>query len=203
MRLILMRHGETIWNAEQRLQGHDNAPLSARGREQALSFRHLLDELRPKAVVSSDLGRCRETVALIGHPDAPADARLRELGMGEWTGWRKPDLIAHHPHEYWSWRAGEHCPAGGETWHDFRARVEDGLRDWLARTGGDLLAVVHSGVIRAALSAFLDLPQGRIVPVTPGTATMLQFDDPFSTQVKLEGYNLGLFAPQGAEAVPD
>ena len=203
MRLILMRHGETIWNAEQRLQGHDNAPLSARGREQALAFRHLLAELRPKAVVSSDLGRCRETVGLIGHPDAPADARLRELGMGEWTGRRKPDLIAEHPREYWAWRAGEHYPPGGESWQDFRARVEDGLRDWLARTDGDLLAVVHSGVIRAALSAFLGIPQGRIVPVTPGTATMLQFDTPFSTEVKLEGYNFGLFAPQSAEAVSD
>lgn len=203
MRLILMRHGETIWNAEQRLQGHDNAPLSARGREQALAFRHLLHELRPKAVVSSDLGRCRETVGLIGFPEAPSDTRLRELNMGEWTGRRKPDLIAEHPREYWAWRAGTHYPAGGESWQDFRARVEEGLRDWLARTGGDLLAVVHSGVIRAALSAFLDLPQGRIVPVTPGTATMLQFGAAFDEDVKLEGYNLGLFAPQGAETVPD
>lgn len=203
MRLILMRHGETIWNAEQRLQGHGNAPLSQRGKEQALAFRHLLRELRPKAVVSSDLGRCRETVDLIGFPQAPADARLRELDMGEWTGRRKPDLITEHSREYWAWRAGEYQPAGGEAWRDFRARVEAGLRDWLARTDGDLLAVVHSGVIRAALAAFLDIPQGRMVPVTPGTATMLQFDDPRSDNVKLEGYNLGLFAPQTAEAVSD
>lgn len=203
MRLIMMRHGETIWNAEQRLQGHDNAPLSARGREQALAFRHLLQELGPKAVVSSDLGRCRETVALIGFPDAPADARLRELNMGEWTGHSKPDLIAKYPQEYWAWRAGTHHPKGGERWQNFRARVEEALRDWLARADGDLLAVVHSGVIRAALSAFLELPQARIVPVTPGTATMLQFDNPFGGDVKLEGYNLGLFAPESAEAVPD
>lgn len=203
MRLIMMRHGETIWNAQQRLQGHDNAPLSARGRAQALAFRDLLRELRPKAVVSSDLGRCRETVALIGFPNAPADPRLRELNMGEWTGRSKPDLIAQYPKEYWAWRAGSHHPAGGECWHDFRARVEQALREWLARANGDLLAVVHSGVIRAALSAFLELPQGRIVPATPGTATMLQFADPFGDDVKLEGYNLGNFLPESGEAVSD
>lgn len=203
MRLILMRHGETIWNAEQRLQGHDNAPLSPRGRDQARAFRHLVGALRPKAVVSSDLGRCRETVALIGFPDAPADSRLRELGMGEWTGRRKPDLIAEHPQDYWAWRAGTYCPAGGETWQDFERRIVAGLRDWLQRTDGDVLAVVHSGVVRAALTAFLGLPQDRITPVTPGTATMLNFEDPASDRVKLEGYNIGLFAPQHVEAVPD
>lgn len=203
MRLILMRHGETIWNAEQRLQGHDNAPLSARGIEQALSFRHLIAALNPKCVVSSDLGRCRETVKLIGFEDAPADASLRELNMGEWTGRRKPDLIARNPEEYWAWRAGTWHPAGGEAWQDFVNRVEAGLRDWLRRADGDVLAVVHSGVIRAALTAFLGLPQDRLIPVTPGTATMLNFDNPLSRNVRLEGYNLGLFAPQTADAVSD
>lgn len=203
MRLILMRHGETMWNAEQRLQGHDNAPLSERGREQALGFRHLLASLQPKAVVSSDLGRCRETVALIGFPDAPADSRLRELQMGDWTGRRKPDLIAEHSDDYRAWRAGEYHPLGGESWQDFESRVVAGLRDWLSKANGDLLAVVHSGVIRVALAAFLGLPQDRIVPVTPGTATLLQFDTPFSRAAKLESYNLGLFAPERAEIVSD
>lgn len=198
-----MRHGETMWNAEQRLQGHDNAPLSQRGREQALSFRHLIPTLRPKTVVSSDLGRCRETVELIGFPDAPADARLRELQMGEWTGRRKPDLIAEHFEDYWAWRAGDYHPAGGESWQEFESRVVTGLRDWLDRTDGDVLAVVHSGVIRVALSAFLGLSQDRLVPVTPGTATLLQFDSPFSRAVKLESYNFGLFAPERAEVVSD
>ena len=92
--------------------------------------------------------------------------------------------LAAFPHHHRTWRDDDDhprdCPvrfrhAGGESWQDFRTRVEDGLRGWLARTEGDLLVVVHSGVIRAALSAFLDLPQGRIVPITPGTATMLAF----------------------------
>lgn len=203
MRLILMRHGETIWNAEQRLQGHENAPLSARGVEQARSFRRVVEDLAPRRVVSSDLGRCRETLELIGFEGAPLDPRLRELRMGEWSGRRKPDLIADHPEKYWAWRAGTYHPEGGESWHEFENRVVAGLRDWLERSDGDLLAVVHSGVIRAALYAFLGLPQDRIVPVTPGTATLLSFENASSDMVRLEGYNIGLFAPQTADAVSD
>jgi glucosyl-3-phosphoglycerate phosphatase len=203
MRLILMRHGETIWNAEQRLQGHDNAPLSERGIGQALAFRPLVDSLKPKQVVSSDLGRCRETVRLIGFENAPADARLRELDMGEWTGRRKPELIAENPEIYWAWRAGKFKPAGGEGWQEFESRVSKALRDWLTRADGDVLAVVHSGVIRAALTSFLGLSQNSILPVTPGTATILDFESDQSDHVRLEAYNIGLFAPQMAEMVPD
>jgi glucosyl-3-phosphoglycerate phosphatase len=203
MRLILMRHGETIWNAEQRLQGHDNAPLSPCGIQQALGFKPMIAEFSPKQVVSSDLGRCRETVGLIGYPDAPADARLRELNMGVWTGQRKPDLIAQRPDDYWAWRAGTFHPEGGETWDQFETRVADGLRDWLHKTDGDVLAVVHSGVIRAAMVAFLGLAQHRLLPVTPGTGTILHFDDADAEHGKLEGYNIGLFVPQTAKAVAD
>lgn len=203
MRLILMRHGETIWNAEQRLQGHENAPLSPRGIQQALGFKPMLGCLNPKHVVSSDLGRCRETVSLIGHADAPADARLRELNMGVWTGRRKPELIAEHPDDYWAWRNGTFHPEGGESWRQFEDRVSGGLRDWLERIDDDVLAVVHSGVIRAAMVAFLGLTQNNILPVTPGTGTILHFDDAASPYAKLEGYNIGLFAPQVAESVAD
>lgn len=203
MRLVLVRHGETFWNAEQRLQGHADAPLSPRGIEQARSFAHYARALAPKGVVSSDLGRCRETARLLGFRDVPADARLRELNMGDWTGRTKPELIAAHPDEYWAWRAGRHYPANGETLEDFRSRVAEGLRDWLQRTDGDLLAVVHSGVVRAALEAFLGISPDKLVPVTPGTGTILTFADANSNDVRLEGFNLGVFAPQLEATVSD
>lgn len=203
MRLILVRHGETMWNAEQRLQGHADAPLSPRGIEQARAFSHYAQALAPKQVVSSDLGRCRETARLLGFRDVPADARLRELHMGDWTGRTKPDLIAERPDEYWAWRAGLFRPANAETWDEFRARIVVAARDWLQRTDGDVLAVVHSGVVRAALSVFLGLSQDKLVPVTPGTGTILNFADAMSDDVRLEGFNLGLFAPQMESSVSD
>ena len=99
--------------------------------------------------------------------------------------------------------AGTFHPEGGETWEQFETRVAEGLRDWLRKTDGDVLAVVHSGVIRAALVAFLGLLQHRLLPVTPGTGTILHFDGADAKHAKLEGYNIGLFAPQSAEAVAD
>jgi len=195
MRLILMRHGETTWNAESRLQGQDNSALSERGVEQVRRFRAFLKALKPARVVSSDLGRTRQTANLIGHGDCPSDARLREWDMGSWTGQTKPELIAAHGALYHAWRAGEHTPDGAEPWAVFRARVEDGLRDWLGRGEGDLLAVVHGGVIRAALHAFLDMPPARVIPVTPGTGTILSFQPGGQGQAQLEGYNIGAVVP--------
>ncbi|WP_395543601.1 histidine phosphatase family protein [Neotabrizicola sp. sgz301269] len=195
MRLILMRHGETTWNAEARLQGQDNSDLSERGVEQARRFGAFVRALKPARVVSSDLGRTRQTVALIGHGDCPSDARLREWHMGSWTGRTKPELIAAHADLYHAWRAGTYTPEGGEPWGAFRDRVAGGLRHWLAAGEGDLLAVVHGGVIRAALDVFLQLPPARVIPVTPGTGTILSFAPDQFAQAQLEGYNIGAVVP--------
>ncbi|AWD23682.1 histidine phosphatase family protein [Fuscovulum blasticum] len=195
MRLILMRHGETDWNAESRLQGQDNSSLSPRGIEQVRRFRAFLKALNPARVVSSDLGRTRQTAELIGHGTCPSDPRLREWDMGSWTGRTKPELIAAHADLYHAWRAGEYTPEGSEPWETFRARVAEGLRHWLAAGQGDLLAVVHGGVIRAALHAFLDIGPSRVIPVTPGTGTILNFRPGAWQTAQLEGYNIGAVVP--------
>ena len=195
MRLILMRHVETTWNAEARLQGQDNSDLSERGIEQARRFRAFVRALKPARVVSSDLGRTRQTAELIGHGDCPSDPRLREWHMGSWTGRTKPELIAAHADLYHAWRAGRHTPEGSEPWAVFRDRVAEGLRHWLAAGQGDLLAVVHGGVIRAALDAFLQIPPSRVIPVTPGTGTILSFPPGDFTAAQLEGYNIGAVVP--------
>ncbi len=195
MRLIMLRHGETVWNAEQRLQGQDDSRLSERGIEQALRFIGFARALQPYRVVASDLGRTRQTAELIGHPDAPSDARLRELHTGECTGHIKADLIVQQPENYFAWRAGTFTPAGGETWATFRARIAAGIRHWLGNGTGDILAVVHGGVIRAACHEFLDLPPSRVIPVTPGTATILNFTSPTAEAAHLEGYNIGAVVP--------
>lgn len=195
MRLILMRHGETTWNAESRLQGQDNSDLSERGIEQVRRFRAFVRALKPARVVSSDLGRTRQTAELIGFGDCPSDARLREWHMGTWTGRTKPELIAAHADLYHAWRAGDHTPEGSESWAAFRDRVGEGLRHWLAAGQGDLLAVVHGGVIRAALDTFLQIPPSRVIPVTPATGTILSFRSGDFSAAQLEGYNIGAVVP--------
>ncbi|WP_434471476.1 histidine phosphatase family protein [Aeromonas veronii] len=113
MRLILMRHGETLWNVEKRLQGHENTPLSPRGIAQAKAIIPSIRALSPTRVVSSDLGRARQTVDILGYSHAAADPELRELNMGVWTGKSKPDLTTNQRSLYNAWRAGTFTPEGG------------------------------------------------------------------------------------------
>jgi len=200
VRFILLRHGETLWNVEQRLQGHENSELSERGRQQALRFAKYAAALNPRHVVSSDLGRTRETARLLGYGEVACDKRFRELHMGEWTGRTKPELIANHAEDYGAWRAGRFTPHNGEDWDGFRARVAEGVRHWLAQAEGDVLAVVHSGVIRAACAEFLGLPPALTVPTTPGAAAILNFADSRGGEAKLEGYNIGALAPDDSTA---
>jgi probable phosphoglycerate mutase len=188
-----------MWNAEQRLQGHDDSALSPRGVEQALRFAAIGRRLRPYRVVSSDLGRTRETAHLIGHGDCPVEPRLRERNLGDWTGRRKADILGGEDRErYLAWQAGTFIPPGAETWDIFRQRIGEGLREWLSAGSGDLLAVVHNGVVRAACHEFLGLPPSRTLPVTPGTATILNFDD--AGAARLEAYNVGAFLPDVSAA---
>lgn len=201
MRLILLRHGETLWNQEQRLQGHDDSALSERGVAQARRFVPIARGLAPYRVVASDLGRTRQTAALIGHGDCPADAALRERNLGAWTGRRKAEILGGADRErYEAWQAGAYVPAGAESWDAFRARVAEGLGRWLAAGSGDLLAVVHNGVVRAACHEFLGLPPSRTVPVTPGTATILRFEGGDLQSARLEAYNVGAFLPDTSSA---
>lgn len=195
MRLILLRHGETIWNTQKRLQGHDDSPLSERGVAQAKAIATTLRRLAPPRAVASDLGRTRQTARLVGFENAASEPRLRELDMGEWTGCAKDELMANRPDDYAAWRAGRLTPAGGESWTDFTTRIRNGLLDWVARDEGDLLAIVHSGVVRAACNVFLGLLPGQILPVTPGTLTIFDFAGGNPATPRLEAYNVGPSTP--------
>ncbi len=194
MRLILLRHGETLWNAEKRLQGHANAPLSPRGIDQAQAIIANIQELAPKRVITSDLGRAQQTAALIGYSDALVDPNIREINMGVWTGQCKPDLISTQGDLYNAWRAGTFTPEGGEQWDAFLHRIETALNAWIKAGDGDLLAVAHSGVIRAACIVFLNLKPAQLLPVTPGSLTIFNFSSPTSAP-RLEAYNIGALAP--------
>ena len=147
-RLFIVRHGESTWNAEGRLQGQADPPLSERGRREAVALAAALDGVAGDLVVASDLERARETAALLGHPGAPTDARLREIDVGEWQG--RP-LAELPPGSEVSWRAGPLTPPGGETWDEFQARIADVLDELLA-DGGPRLVVAHGGVVRAAVA---------------------------------------------------
>ena len=195
MRLILLRHGETLWNMEARLQGHANSDLSEKGINQAVAIKKSLQLLSPSRIITSDLGRTVQTAEIVGYNDAIKVPLLRELDMGDWTGKRKHDLIKNEFTNYKNWRAGSYTPPNGENWFDFCNRIEFTLREWVKKEDSDLLAIVHSGVIRAACKVFLNLSPEYLLPATPGTITILNFASNLEKYPKMEAYNIGSYMP--------
>jgi broad specificity phosphatase PhoE len=149
-RLILVRHGESTWNAEELLQGQLDPPLSERGREQSTALAAILNGVPGDRVISSDLGRARETAELLGLRPAWFDPRWREIDVGEWGGRPAAEIDAQGS-ELTNWRGGPRRAPSGESWEDFAARVA-GAVDELIEAGGPWLVVCHGGCIRAAVA---------------------------------------------------
>ena len=148
--LALLRHGDTPWTAEGRIQGRSDVPLSDAGRA-ALRSLALPPECRGLRIVSSPLARCVESAALLGAPHAPREPRLAEMSWGAWEGRRLADLRAElgRAMEENEARGWDFRPDGGESPREVLERV----RGWLAELKEPTLAVTHRGVIRAVVAS--------------------------------------------------
>lgn len=154
LELWLVRHGETVWNASRRWQGHSDVPLSDVGRAQALRLRRPLGDLAFDAVWTSDLARARETaeIALPGTP-LSVDERLREMHFGRWEGRTFAELSPEDQARLQMWVTDPTAfgaPAG-ETWGEMMDRVSG----WAGELppAGRMAVFVHGGTIRAYLHA--------------------------------------------------
>ncbi|SDO22719.1 glucosyl-3-phosphoglycerate phosphatase (pgm family) [Nakamurella panacisegetis] len=162
--LILMRHGETDWNAEARLQGHRDVALNAVGRRQAVAAAPSVAALAPQVIVSSDLSRARSTaapVAELSGLEVAVDRRLRETSMGLWEGLTRAEVVAGWPGQWERWRAtsAHNSPPEGESRWQVAARA-NGVVDEL--DAGDVeraLLVAHGGLIVGLTGLLLDLPE--------------------------------------------
>jgi glucosyl-3-phosphoglycerate phosphatase len=174
-RLILVRHGETVWNARKILQGQADIELSDRGRAQAQDLRDVVRTWAPRCAFSSDLARARDTAASLGYADATPDARWREANLGDWTGMAADKLKRDCPEHHQRWRDGLEAPPGGESFAQLRERVAAAIESLHAEEG-TVLVVTHGGAIRAALAHLIGLQPDRIVPVDPASATVIQMN---------------------------
>jgi len=178
VRLLLIRHGETEWNAQTRIQGHTDIDLSERGREQALLLaRHLADEARHapiQAVYASNLARARDTARplaeALGLP-LRVDERLRERGFGLFEGHTYDEAQARWPQEYAIWRRREpgYAVPGGESYLAGRARVLACLTELVhAHPGATLAIVTHGGMLdtiyRTAEGIAWETPRSHLLP---------------------------------------
>jgi len=183
--LLLVRHGETTWNAERRLQGRRDISLSERGRQQIEAIRPLVASVESTAVVVSPLARAMESCDLLGLRPTHVDPRWQEADLGAWTGRTQDELIAVGDGGYAAWRAGMLAPPDSEPLTDLRDRVRAALEDI---EGEDrVLVVTHGGPIRAVCSLLVGLEATRLVPVQPGSLTAFDLS---GTAPRLRGYNV-------------
>jgi 2,3-bisphosphoglycerate-dependent phosphoglycerate mutase len=171
---LLLRHGETLWNRDGRLQGWQDSPLSDAGRAQAEALAARLARERVDAIVASDLGRTRETAvpiaARLGLVLA-LDAGLRERCYGELEGMTWAEIERARPRDYQrlAARDPEYVVRGGESGVQFRDRVVSALEHLAHRHGDATVAVVtHGGVLgivyRHAKDIALEMPRTFSVP---------------------------------------
>lgn len=150
-KLFLMRHGETLWNTERRLQGHKDSKLTSKGRKQAhrnaVQLRNIVEGV-PR-FIASPLGRCRETAEIVAHAidfdiaKIEYDKRVMEISFGQWEGQRKTDIEINDSVAFQARLANRwDVPApGGESY----SMVAQRLRSWLRDVEGHTLILVSHG----------------------------------------------------------
>ncbi|MFD2367532.1 histidine phosphatase family protein [Pseudoduganella sp. GCM10020061] len=187
--ILLIRHGETAWNADRRLQGHTDIPLNTEGERQAEALAAALAGERFDAIVASDLQRAHQTAeAIARHHGLPVqrDARLRERCYGAFEGLLYAEIARRYPEDWEDWQARQVDsvpPAGERQAESFRAfyrRSLDAVADWAARHPGKSLALVaHGGVLecayRAAHNMVLESP--RSFPIRNASINRFRFHD--------------------------
>ncbi len=166
--ILLIRHGETAWNAEKRLQGHLDIALNAEGARQAALLGAALAPERIDHVVSSDLLRARQTAEAIAHSRGMAvgiDAALRERCYGGFEGLLYSEIAARFPLEFAAWQARDVdavLPLGanrGETFRQFYDRSVGAIMGQAGAHPGKTIAIVaHGGVLECAYRAAQGLP---------------------------------------------
>ena len=167
-RILLVRHGQSTYNAEWRVQGQQDAPLSDLGRDQAQRIADRLASYRIGRVIASDLSRAYDTARAIvsRHPGLAIEPTplFREMGMGKFEGMLFSQVAETWPDEYVQWREGHlhYTAEGAESLNRQWARMASALTFIDDRSQGlehDILIVFHGGVMRTLLAIALGMDQ--------------------------------------------
>ncbi|AGF73179.1 histidine phosphatase family protein [Corynebacterium halotolerans] len=174
-RLILIRHGQTHYNATRRMQGQLDTQLSEVGRDQAWTAGEKLRNADIQRIIASDLSRAQDTAEIIAGilgVEVGTDPRLRETHLGQWQSKTHMDVDAESPGARAVWRHdASWAPPGGESRLDVakRARpvVDELMADYDGWEGGSVLFVAHGGTISALTSNLLGFEAG-MYPILSG-----------------------------------
>jgi broad specificity phosphatase PhoE len=167
VRLIVVRHGETFYNMEDRLTGQADIPLSPLGERQAVRVGAYLANEKLDCIVSSDLQRARATARAIATHHAltvEEDPDIREIALGNWEGMLSSEIAIIEPEMMAQWRANSSlfAPPGGENLIQLRTRIARALDRWYARyPDGSVVWVAHGGTIGVLICHLLDIDSNR------------------------------------------
>ena len=167
---MLVRHGQSTWNREHRIQGQLDPPLSSEGRRQAELVGRRFAGRRIAGFYASDLKRAWETAEAIGAViglDPEPSPGLREIYLGEWEGLRTEELALRFPQAWarWNQEPDWDVVPGGEGAALFEARVSAALDAIFERHAhGEVVVVTHGGVIQVALHRVVGRPSQGLFP---------------------------------------
>ncbi len=187
--ILLIRHGETAWNAVRKLQGHLDIPLNAEGRRQAKALAVGLQQEKLAAIISSDLQRAIQTageIARLQGLPTRIDADLRERCFGDFEGKLYSELPEIYPEAYAHWRLRDpdfHFPPKaddsknvGESIREFQQRTINCIVHYAEQFAGQKIAIVaHGGVLECAYRAAMNLPLNAERTITIFNASINRF----------------------------
>ncbi|GAC1424257.1 MAG: alpha-ribazole phosphatase [Ktedonobacteraceae bacterium] len=182
MRLIVVRHGETLYNIQNRITGQSDVPLSPLGERQAELVGVYLANEKIDLIVSSDLQRARATAQAIARThDLPIhdDADLREIAMGEWEGHNSEEITAHFADSQVRWRADATnyaIPGGGENLTQVHARIARAIERWQTQyPDATVVWATHGGFIGLLACHLLGLDISRRWQFRHDNASITEF----------------------------
>lgn len=197
-RLFVVRHGETDWNVQGRLQGSSDVSLNDAGRAQAAAAAATLGPaLGPGfRLVCSPLSRARETArilaASLGAGTLQLDDRLAERSYGVWEGLTDAEREVTYPEQNARWKSRIEPDIEGYERHEaVTARVRAAADDWVARSPGDLVFVTHGSSARMLMEDLLGLPSGGHTIGNLDNAAWSRLSQVIDGPWSLERHNVG------------
>lgn len=166
--ILIARHGETEWNTIGKMQGRQNSPLTDLGQSQAKKLSRVVDDYNVKRIVSSPLGRARETATIVAEDTGlpvKIDDRLREIDIGVYSGLTKdevhdydPEFLERREKNKWTWRWPD-----GESYADASERAGNFVQQ--TSTLHESVIVAHRSLNRVLLGQLVDLSPAEILSI--------------------------------------
>ena len=164
LNLYIVRHGQTEWNLEKRMQGQKDSPLTELGREQADKLRHSLENIKWDAIYSSSSQRALTTANIIrSNQEIPIILRdeLQEMSFGDWEGKLLKDIAESEPQkneDFWM-SPDLYVASSGEDFFDVEKRVTKEIKKIVERhSAGNILLVTHTVIVKLLMAYFEKRP---------------------------------------------